>query len=107
MERPALNGPEAQDDALLRDKINLETAPIAWQELQRHHAAGNLLSVDTALDLVDVAFQMSRDHGEQVAVWMETGQLGPVSDAQALAWFEAEAQLWAVVVRPFVLVQQH
>ena len=28
-----------------------------------------------------------------------------VSDAQALAWYEADADVWAVVVRPYVLVQ--
>ncbi|MFW5724155.1 MAG: DUF2288 family protein [Halochromatium sp.] len=28
-----------------------------------------------------------------------------MSDAQATAWIEAEAVVWAVVVRPWVLVQ--
>lgn len=101
-----MNGPESQDDALLRDKINLETAQIAWRDLQQHFAAGNVLQVGGELDLVDVAFQMSKDNRDQVTLWMANGQLMQVPDAQALAWYEAEAQVWAVVVRPFVLVQQ-
>jgi len=29
-----------------------------------------------------------------------------VSDQQALAWYEANEELWAVVAAPWVLVQQ-
>jgi hypothetical protein len=36
---------------------------------------------------------------------MDAGQIARVSDAQALAWYESDADVWAVVVRPYVLVQ--
>ena len=101
-----MNGPDAQDDALLRAKINLETAQIPWRDLQTHFAAGNVLQVGSDIDLVEVAFQMSKDNRKQVTLWMATGELQQVPDSQAQAWYDDEAQLWAVVVRPFVLVQQ-
>jgi hypothetical protein len=40
-----------------------------------------------------------------VAQWLEAGQIARVSDEQALAWYEADADVWAVVARPYVLVQ--
>ncbi len=38
---------------------------------------------------------------------MEAGQIARVTDAQALAWYEADAEVWAVVARPYVLVQEN
>jgi hypothetical protein len=37
---------------------------------------------------------------------MSDGKIGKVSDAQALAWTEAQSSLWTSVVHPFILVQQ-
>jgi hypothetical protein len=89
-----------------RTKVNLETSRIAWRELQRFFASGAAIYVSGDLDLVEVAFQISEDNKPQVAQWMQAGQVGRVDDAQALAWYEANAEVWAVVVRPYVLVQQ-
>ena len=88
-----------------RASVNLETARIAWKELQRYFASGATLKVSDALDLVEVAYQISEDNRAQVEQWVKAGQLGPVTDAQALAWYKADADVWAVVVRPYVLVQ--
>ena len=88
-----------------RININLETSRIAWKELQRFFASGAAIFVGESLDLVEVAVQISRDNKAQVGKWMDTGQIARVSDAQALAWYEADADVWAVVVRPYVLVQ--
>lgn len=88
-----------------RININLETSRIAWKELQVFFASGATIFVGESLDLVEVATQISRDNREQVAQWMEAGQIARVSDAQALAWYEADADVWAVVARPYVLVQ--
>jgi hypothetical protein len=88
-----------------RINLNLETSRIAWKELQRYFASGAAIFVSEGLDLVEVAVQISKDNKTQVAQWMGAGQIGRVSDEQALAWFEADADVWAVVVRPYVLVQ--
>ena len=94
-----------EDAALLRAKINLETGRIPWKALQGFFAAGDVLAAAPGLDLVEVAVQMSRDNTAQVDAWLASGDLAPVADAQALAWVEADAEVWAVVVKPFVLVQ--
>jgi len=88
-----------------RASVNLETSRIAWKELQRFFASGSAIYVSETLDLVDVAFQISEDNKAQVAEWMNAGHIARVSDTQALAWYETDAEVWAVVVRPYVLVQ--
>lgn len=94
-----------EEDELLRAKVNLETARIPWKALQGFFAAGDVLAAAPGLDLVEVAVQMSRDNRAQVQRWLDDGSLAPVGDAQALAWYEADAVVWAVVVKPFVVVQ--
>lgn len=90
---------------IYRAKVNLETSRIAWKELQRFFASGVAIFVSDELDMVEVALQISEDNQTQVAHWLATGQLGKVTDEQALAWFETDAEVWAVVVSPYVLVQ--
>ncbi len=92
-------------EEIYRTKVNLETAQIAWRELQRFFASGVAIAVSVDLDLVEVAFQISENNQAQVVQWMEAGQVARVTDEQALAWYEADAVVWAVVVSPYVLVQ--
>ena len=95
-----------QDRELKRARINSETARIPWLELQRFFAAGKVMQVASDLDLVDVAYALEQDDVEQVRQWTEALLLAPVSDEMAREWVAAEALLWAVVVKPWVLVQQ-
>jgi len=90
---------------IAREKVNLETSQIAWKELQRFFAAGTAVFVASELDLVDVAYQFSIDNKDRVAEWMQSNQVALVSDRQATDWIEADAVVWAVVVKPWVLVQ--
>ncbi len=91
--------------SLLKQDIHAETAKIAWSELQRFFAAGKAIHVSTDLDLVEAALQISNDNTDRIRQWMDTGQLAPVSDDQARYWIDANASVWAVVVKPWVLVQ--
>jgi hypothetical protein len=91
---------------IAREKVNLETSQIAWKELQRFFAGGSAVFVASDLDLVDVAYQFSIDNKDQVALWMQSNQVALVSDRQAIGWLEADADVWAVVVKPWILVQE-
>jgi len=91
---------------IAREKVNLETSQIAWKELQRFFAGGSAVFVASDLDLVDVAYQFSIDNKDQVALWMQSNQVALVSDRQAIDWLEADADVWAVVVKPWILVQE-
>ena len=94
-----------QHDEETRVRILAETAKIAWKDLQRYFAQGIVVMVKPGLDLVDVAYELTRDNEEQVKHWMEAGKVQNVSDNQAREWLEANALMWAVVVKPWVLVQ--
>lgn len=99
---------QKQDGAhkdVYRAKVNLETSRIAWRELQRFFASGAAIYVSNELDLVEVAFQVSEDNAAQVAAWMEAGVVARVADAQAQEWYDTDADMWAVVISPYVLVQ--
>jgi len=95
-----------QDRELARAKINSETARIPWRELQRWFAAGKVYHVHRELDLVDVAYAIQQDDVERVKSWTDDARLARVADESARAWLEQEATLWAVVVKPWVLVQE-
>ncbi|RJG07559.1 DUF2288 domain-containing protein [Noviherbaspirillum cavernae] len=94
-----------KQDELLRARLNLETARIPWSELQRHFASGTMIAVSDDLDLIEVAARIAGDDKESVSQWMAQGRVTKVSDQLATAWFEADASLWAVVVKPWILVQ--
>lgn len=94
-----------EEDELLRAKLNLETAQISWRELQRFFAMGTAIAVSPGLDLVEVAFHVTRDNAPQAERWLAEKKVGPVSDSQAQEWFAADALLWSIVVKPWVLVQ--
>jgi len=89
-----------------KKEINLETSQIPWHELQRFFASGLAISVDSGIDLVDAAYQFSLDNKAQVEQWMTEKKIAPVSDQQALKWFENDTAVWAVVIKPWILVQE-
>jgi hypothetical protein len=82
-----------------------QTAQIAFTDLQRYFAAGRLVWVTDALDLIEVALQLAEDNAGQFEQWMAAGEIDGVSDAQAALWLSQEQLLWAVVADPWVLVQ--
>ena len=99
-----MSDPKMQE--LVRAKVNMETSRIAWRELQKFFASGAAIEVSTQLDLVEVALQMHEDNKSQFEQWMQAGLVGKVSDEQAQAWITVDAEVWAVVVSPWVLVQE-
>ncbi|MDA7742481.1 DUF2288 domain-containing protein [Francisellaceae bacterium] len=89
----------------LIDKLNSETAKIEWKALQVYFAGGTTIHVESSLDLVEVGKAISANDAEQVKQWMDGKLIEHVSDDQALEWVEKDALVWALVVRPWVLVQ--
>ncbi|HEY4540859.1 MAG TPA: DUF2288 domain-containing protein [Noviherbaspirillum sp.] len=98
-----MNEPEES----LRERLNGETARTPWRNLLRFFASGSVIAVEDGLDLVEVAMRFANDDKIAVAAWLQAGRIGKVSDEQAAAWVEADAELWTVVVKPWLLVQRH
>lgn len=89
----------------LSTKLNLETAQISWKELEPFFASGKLIAVDSSLDMLLVAEQIVADNSAKIKEWMSAGLVDQVSDQQALIWVDKNPLLWAVVIKPWVLVQ--
>lgn len=87
-------------------KINLETSKIPWLELQRFFAAGKVLHVSEGLDLTEVALTMSRDDVSEIKKQIDNGEISVISDNKAQELFDAQANVWCVVVKPYVLIQE-
>jgi hypothetical protein len=96
---------EVSDNQELIARLNSETAKIDWHELQKHYATGNVLAVDEGGDLIQVAIALHQDNSAQIQQWLDEKVVLEVSDQQALAWYETNATVWALVIPPFVLVQ--
>lgn len=86
-------------------KLNLETSLINWHDLQTYYARGHVVRVAPDLDLLDVAAELAADNKERFEQWMNEERIGDVPPDMARAWYDRNAELWAVVVAPWVLVQ--
>ncbi|WP_150306093.1 DUF2288 domain-containing protein [Pseudomonas saliphila] len=83
------------------------TARIEWKTLEPHFARGQVLWAATELDLVEVAQALIKDDSAAVKGWMDQNLVALATDAQAQDWHERDPDnLWAVVVRPWVVVQE-
>ncbi len=100
-----VDGAPESREALLRREYLGQTARIRWHDLQTHYARGAVVLVAPELDLVEVAVQLGLDNAATFQSWIDGGKVAAPSEAQALAWYDANAELWAVVAAPWVLVQ--
>jgi len=87
-------------------RLNTETAKIEWAELERHFARGVVVRVAKGLDLVKVAAAMVDDDKDAVQGWMNAGLVARATDKDAKRWGKEKPVMWAVVVAPWVVVQE-
>ncbi len=97
---------EQYDEAALRAKLNSETGKIHWRELQPHYARGVVIRVAQAVDLIEAALRLSIDDKPAFEAWLCAGDVIRANDAHAADWAARGPVFWAVVVAPWVLVQE-
>ena len=95
-----------KDNETLRAKLNGETGKIVWKELEKHYARGVVVVVDKNLDLVEVALQFAEDNKDPIEKWLTSGEVARAMAEDAKRWVETDPVFWAVVVAPWVLVQE-
>jgi len=101
-----MNDSSQQDTETLRQKLNRDTARISWSLLDQYQQQESVIEVSSDLDMIDVACGFAEDNSAQVAAWLEQSQISKVSEEQARLWKEEDREIWAVVVAPWVLVQE-
>lgn len=96
---------ETTEFASTTEKLLTETARIKWRELQRFFAQGAVLNVDASLDLVHIASLFADDNAKELEPLLGKLLIHQPSNEQARTWYNDDAELWSVVVSPYVLVQ--
>ena len=91
---------------ILRAKLNLETARLAWPELERHFARGVVVRVRPGFDLIEAALAVAENRVAEVQRWLADGTLAKPDTDDAERWHAAQQVFWGVVVAPFVIVQE-
>lgn len=101
-----MNDTAPQTHEQLLAHFNAQTARLGWSELVRHFARGVVLKVASDMDLVAVAAAVAQDRAEEVEAWTRAGKIRRASDDDARDWHDQGTVFWAVVVAPWVLVQE-
>lgn len=91
---------------ILRAKLNLETAQLSWSELERHFARGDVIRVAPGMDLIDTALHIAENNTATVQEWLADGRITRAELTDAKDWHARQPMFWAVVVAPWVLVQE-
>jgi hypothetical protein len=90
----------------LKAKLNLETGKLAWQELERFFARGVVIYLKPGLDLVEVACAITQDQKNEITKLLASGQVSKPSVDQVEEWHQDKQVFWAVVVSPWILIQE-
>ncbi|MBQ0754838.1 MAG: DUF2288 domain-containing protein [Gammaproteobacteria bacterium] len=93
------------EESDLNERLNKETARIAWKDLQSHFARGVAVYVAPDLDLIEVAGHFAADDAVQIQGLMSAERVALVTETQAGQWDADDQIMWAVIVLPWVLVQ--
>ena len=97
----------AIDKEQVKSDLLLETAKIPWVELQRFFAAGKVLIIDQNEDLLEVAASLIDNDVQRLQAMIDADKIAHPSDQQAKSWYEQKSSLWAVVLKPWVIVQEN
>jgi hypothetical protein len=87
-------------------KLLGETARIDWTELERFFAQGSLLLIAPDADLITVAESIASDDKSRITEWLSSGVLQQMPAPIAADFAARQPALWAVVVSPWVCVQE-
>ena len=91
-------------ESKLKDKMILAT----WESLEPHWQRDALILVDQTLKLEAVGAQIALDNSSQVNTWIQSGMLTKPDGCQIKTWSQdPNLSFTALIVQPYVLVQEH
>jgi hypothetical protein len=88
------------------DLLNAQTGRLGWTELARYFARGLVVCVAPGEDLLAIAEVLIADDSAALTQMLEAGRLHRADDRDARRWEAQQSSFWAVVVAPWVLVQE-
>ncbi|MBE9535916.1 MAG: DUF2288 domain-containing protein [Proteobacteria bacterium] len=94
------------DPESIREKLEGEIGPADWKVLKPHFLRGSIIMIAPDLDIIAVGVGIAIDDAVQIEAWMNGGKITKPSQTDADGWEKAGTELTALVIDPFVLVQQ-
>ncbi len=94
-----------EDTLSQTEKLEKYSGEVDWSYLKPHFEAGNLIYVDSSLDLKAAGLVFSMDDKVQVQKWLQCGDLVQPCELHAEHWEKEKPRFQAMVVRPFILAQ--
>jgi hypothetical protein len=101
-----MSEPSNPEREVLRAKLVLETAQLGWKELERHFARGDVIRVAVGTDLIEAALLLAENNTAAAQAWLADGHIARAGMHDAEDWHARQPIFWAVVVAPWVLVQE-
>lgn len=86
--------------------LNLECGELVWSALLPHFARGAVIRVAPELDLIAVAQGFGNNDTAQVQAWLEIAAVSRATDDDARRWNRIKPVFRAIVMAPWVLVQE-
>lgn len=90
----------------LRQTLNIESGKCNWKDIQVQFARGMVVVIDASLDLINVAEKFIQDDKAAIEAWMNEKKICRAMDDDAKRWVTKDPVFWALVVPPWVLVQE-
>lgn len=85
----------------------LAVAEVEWLWLKPHLERGGLITVASAVDLMEAGERIAADDAKQVAEWIDSGRVGKPTAAEIAVWDRDPAKKFLMmVVSPYVLIQE-
>ncbi|MGJ8676590.1 MAG: DUF2288 domain-containing protein [Akkermansiaceae bacterium] len=94
-----------EDTQSTLDKLEKYTGIVDWTYLKPHFESGALIYVDPCLSITEVGKALSDDDKDRIQAWLKSGDLVKPSELHADWWEQNPQNFTALVVSPFVLMQ--
>lgn len=86
--------------------LNEQAGKLLWSDLEKHFARGVIIKIGSEMDLVEVAASIVEDNKVAMAAWMNEVKVSNADEKDAADWLKRQPEFWAVVVAPWVVVQE-
>ena len=94
------------DTDALRAQLGRSLGSVLASDLTAHLKRDGVIVVGANLSLIECAVAIARDDSARVAQWMKDGTVRRANEQERESWPSEQGRQWlAIVVQPFVLVQ--
>lgn len=97
---------ESEDEDAVRARLEASVGPVLFSDLAAHLKRDAVFIVAPALSIATCGVAIAMDDAKSVERWIVSGELRRPSSDELAAWAASSERRWnAIVVQPFVLVQ--